>query len=272
MRRLIVISGAGLSAESGVRTFRTDTESGKALWDEYDLEEVCDIHAFNGNFYHKTHRFYNKRRQELATVEPNPAHLQIGKWYKEFPGQVVNLTTNVDDLIERAGVPREDVLHVHGYLPEIVVKDAFTQQKTIIDVGYSEIEPEDFDWVKPNVIFFGETAPLYNDMYNLFDSITSQDLIVIVGCSNVVIDFKSLLFTPVAWAGAKLAFVNLYDAKAAQEAEYSWMVYSRSDMRQMDEMGIPHWDDGAVNAFTDNRFINMVESHLNGTTSLSSLK
>ena len=50
MRRLIVISGAGFSAESGVRTFRTDTESGKALWDEYDLEEVCNIHAFRGNF------------------------------------------------------------------------------------------------------------------------------------------------------------------------------------------------------------------------------
>lgn len=113
MRRLIIISGAGLSVESGVRAFRTDTASGKALWDDYDLEEVCNIHAFRGNFYHKTHMFYNKRREELKTVEPNLAHLRIGEWYKQYPGQVVNLTTNVDDLIERAGVPHSDILHIH---------------------------------------------------------------------------------------------------------------------------------------------------------------
>ncbi|MFP9052002.1 Sir2 family NAD-dependent protein deacetylase, partial [Enterococcus faecalis] len=123
MRRLIIISGAGLSVESGVRAFRTDTASGKALWDDYDLEEVCNIHAFRGNFYHKTHMFYNKRREELKTVEPNLAHLRIGEWYKKYPGQVVNLTTNVDDLIERAGVPHSDILHIHGYLKEVVVAD-----------------------------------------------------------------------------------------------------------------------------------------------------
>ncbi|WLW41179.1 NAD-dependent protein deacylase sirtuin-5, mitochondrial [Salmonella phage KKP 3953] len=105
MRRLIVVSGAGLSVDSGVRAFRTDTASGKSLWDEYDLEEVCSLPNFEAGFrrfcgeddpnyfsarfpgidedgndlYLKTHEFYNMRRQELQTVEPNIAHLRIAE-------------------------------------------------------------------------------------------------------------------------------------------------------------------------------------------------
>ncbi|EBX7861905.1 hypothetical protein DS691_20980 [Salmonella enterica subsp. enterica serovar Bareilly] len=263
MRRVLFISGAGLSVESGIRAFRTDTATGKAMWDEYNIEEVCDIHAFRGNFYHKTHMFYNKRREELKTVEPNLAHLRIGEWYKQYPGQVVNLTTNVDDLIERAGVPHSDILHIHGYLKEVIVADSYnSSNKRIINVGYNSIDPEDFEWVKPNVIFFGEAAPAYAEMYNVFDGITSEDMIIIVGASNQVINFYWDLFPVLNRTGAKLMVVNYHDSTKASEVDYAGM--TRSDMYQLEERGIPYWYKGAVDAFSDPEFIERVEAHLEG--------
>lgn len=253
MRRLIVISGAGFSAESGVRTFRTDTESGKALWDEYDLEEVCNIHAFRGNFYHKTHMFYNKRRAELQTVHPNSAHLRVAEWYKRYPGQVVNMTTNVDDLLERAGVPKEDTLYIHGYLKEILVKDAFTQKVEVVDIGYDQIDPDDYDWCKPNVIFFGENAPPYGPMDDILESLTNQDLVIVVGCSNTVINFNWELF-PASRLGTKVVVVNpnvRYDEQLMYE-----------------DAGVVVYSTGAVDAFSNPGLIKMVEDHLEGKTVL----
>lgn len=255
-RRIIVISGAGLSVESGIRAFRTDTASGKAMWDEYDIEEVCNIHSFNGNFYDKTHRFYNKRREELATVEPNAAHLRIGEWYKQFPGQVINLTTNVDDLLERSGIPRDEVLHVHGFLKEVKVKDAFTQKVTIHDVGYSSIEPDDYDWAKPNVVFFGEQAPLYADMYALFDNLTSQDMVIVVGCSNQVINFNWELF-PMLNIDTKMVVIN---------PEINYLEQSLYE-----ERGVLVYRAGAVETFSNPNFIKMVEDFLSGQTKLQSV-
>lgn len=290
MRRLIVISGAGISAESGVRTFRTNS-AGRPLWDEFDLNEVCNIHAFDAGFRHRndenpplhaiskddgvnlyemTHQFYNRRRVEMQTVEPNLAHLRIAEWYKRFPGQVINLTTNVDDLFERAGIDREDILHVHGYLKEMRVKREAGMNESLIDVGYDEIDTSQYHWCKPNVVFFEEGAPLYKDMDDLFNTLTNQDMVLVVGCSNLVINFTALLITPVCRFGVKLGVVNLYDAEAAQKAKYPSMAYSRSDMEQMDTLGIPHWDKGAVDAFSSQRMIEMVEDHLEGKTPLQS--
>lgn len=247
MRRLIVISGAGLSVESGIRAFRTDTGSGKALWDEYDLEEVCNIHAFNSNFYWKTHEFYNKRRQELQTVEPNLAHLRIGEWFNRYPGQVINLTTNVDDLLERAGVPKDDTLYIHGYLKEVVVKDAFTQRTTIEDVGFNAINPDSYDWVKPNVVFFGEVAPAYTEMYSILDTLTTQDMVVVVGCSNTVINFNWELF-PACKRGVKVSVVN-------PSVPYH-------EMEMYEGNGVAVYRAGAVETFSNKHFIERVEAHL----------
>lgn len=249
MRRLVVISGAGLSVESGVRAFRTDTNSGKAMWDEYDLEEVCNIHAFRGNFYHKTHSFYNKRRVELVTVEPNLAHLRIGEWYERFPGQVLNLTTNVDDLLERSGILEQSIVHVHGYLPEIVVDTGAGSAKKIINVGYNEINPYDYEWCKPNVVFFGEMAPKYTEMYSILDTLTANDMVIVVGCSNTVINFNWELF-PAVRRGTKMVVVN--PATPYHEME----IYQ--------DNGVLVYRAGAVETFGNKNFINMVEKFLEG--------
>lgn len=255
MRRLIVISGAGFSAESGVRTFRTDTESGKALWDEYDLEEVCNIHAFRGNFYHKTHMFYNKRRAELPTVHPNAAHLRVAEWYKRYPGQVINMTTNVDDLLERAGVPKEDTLYIHGYLKEIRYKLHEDSEEQLVDIGYDEVDPDEFHWCKPNVIFFGENAPAYSELYAILDSLTTEDMVIVVGCSNTVINFNWELF-PAVTKGTKVLVVNPNINYLEQE--------------QYDIHGVLQFRCGAVEAFSNKNFIKIVEGHLEGKTSLQS--
>lgn len=273
-RRLIVVSGAGLSADSGVRTFRTDTASGRPLWDEYDLEEVCEIGGFDAgyhylndpmpplhalsketddreseNLYKLTHEFYNKRRVELETVNPNAAHLQIGKWFKTFPDQVLNLTTNVDDLLERAGVEREAILHVHGYLPEILYRMHPGDYPTLVDIGYSAVNIEDYNWVKPNVVFFGEAAPLYNDMDILFNSLTSQDMVIVVGCSNQVINFNYELF-PALHFGTKMVVVN------------PGLTYLETEL--YNDRGVLTYRAGAEEAFTNQHFVKMVEDHLNG--------
>lgn len=269
MRRLIVVSGAGLSVDSGIRAFRTDTNSGKALWDEYDLEEVCNIGAFNAGYrvykgsdfewngvdkdgkdlYTKTHEFYNKRRQELVTVEPNIVHLRIAEWYaKYWHGQVINFTTNVDDLLERAGVPRDEVIHAHGFLREIVTRGS-NRNLVVTDVGYTAIDPENFEWVKPNVTFFGETAPWYMGQINLFDTLTSQDLVVVVGCSNQVINFNWELF-PALNMGVKMMVVNP-DVRYDEQLEY-------------EKRGVTVWRAGAAEVFGNKHFINQVEAHLEG--------
>jgi len=278
MRRLIVISGAGLSAESGIRTFRTDEVSGKSLWDEYNLEEVCNVHGFNTgytyrndpfpplaalseetetspsqNLYRLTHDFYNKRRVELQTVEPNAAHNAIADWHRRFPGKVINLTTNVDDLLERAGVDRDDVIHVHGYLPEVKIQEKEGGSKKTIDIGYSEINPDDHHWAKPNVVFFHENAPLYADLYDLIDSLTSQDLVIIVGCSNIVIDFDRLLYSPIM-KGTKCIVVNPR--------------ISEADTTLYTSYGIAYFQTGAVSAFSNPNLVKVVEDHLEGLTCL----
>lgn len=247
MSKLYVISGAGLSVDSGIRAFRTDTVSGKSLWDEYDLEEVCNIQAFNGNFYHKTHAFYNKRREELATVEPNIAHLRIAEWYKKYPNRVVNLTTNVDDLLERAGVPQENILHIHGYLPEIRYKLEEDSEEKLANIGNGSVDVDAFHWVKPNVIFFGEMAPAYTELYHRIDDINTGDVVILVGCSNTVIDFNWDLLRK-ADIGAKVHIVNPQVKYHEQE------LYNSS--------GITVWRAGAAETFQNKHFISTIEGQL----------
>lgn len=249
MRRVIVISGAGTGVESGIRTFRTDESSGKAMWEEYDIDEVCNIQAFNSEFYQKTHDFYNKRRVELKGVEPNLFHLRVAEWYARYPGQVHNITTNVDDLLERAGVPDSTILHVHGYLPEVITQDQEGAPKLIKNVGYAEIDTRDYHWCKPNVVFFGEMAPNYSEMYNILDNLTANDMVIVVGCSNTVINFNWELF-PAVRRGTKMLVVN--PATPYHEVE------------SYQENGALVYRAGAVETFGNKNFINTVEKFLEG--------
>lgn len=187
-RRVTIFTGAGISAESGVPTFRSGPD---ALWENHRVEDVCHIDTFERN-YELVHRFYNARRAALAGVEPNPAHRAIAELQRDFPGRVQLMTTNVDDLHERAG--SSEVRHIHGSLLEM------------LDLNSGEAFPlayEAFDYAgtpgryKPNVVFFGEAAPVYAELFDRMENLDGEDMVLVVGSSELVLPFCQL-----AWRGS----------------------------------------------------------------------
>ncbi|MBV0933341.1 SIR2 family NAD-dependent protein deacylase [Marinobacterium weihaiense] len=179
-KRLIIFTGAGISAESGVPTFRTGPDG---LWHNHRIEDVCNIDTFEQN-YDLVHEFYNARRTALQGVEPNAAHRAIARLQRHHGERVRLMTTNVDDLHERAGSPA--VEHIHGNLLELVN----LAEDRIEPIGYDAFDhaahPPHF---KPNVVFFGEVAPVYQDLFELMNSLSRHDLVLVIGSSESVVQF-----------------------------------------------------------------------------------
>lgn len=198
-KKLIICSGAGLSQESGIETFR---DSG-GLWDQYKVDEICNIDKFLEN-YIAVNEFYDLRRQQLKAVEPNYAHKKIAELSKHF--NVINITCNVDDLLERSG--SKNVIHLHGKITE-VIKNHEEVNEEIIDIGYEKSpfeDPNNYP-LKPNVVFFGERAPEYRTFDKIISEVTSEDIIIVVGSSELVVDF-SQSFRVFNKKNAKILFVN----------------------------------------------------------------
>ncbi|MDQ7084297.1 MAG: Sir2 family NAD-dependent protein deacetylase [Sulfurovum sp.] len=110
--KIYILSGAGISAESGIRTFR----DGDGLWEEYSIAEVCSVQGWKDD-RQKVSDFYDARRGDLASKEPNEAHKQLALLKAKYPENIVMLTQNVDDMLERAGC--KDVIHLHGTLTDV---------------------------------------------------------------------------------------------------------------------------------------------------------
>lgn len=181
MPKLLILSGAGLSAESGLRTFRDQD----GLWENHSIDEVCNGATWQTN-YALVHQFYNARRTQLATAEPNAAHRQIVAWQQRH--KTVILTQNVDDLLERAGC--RDVVHLHGFLPEMTCADC----GHVWNIGYAPWQTGascphcgSARGVRPHIVFFGEPAPQYETMWNAFEALTSRDMLLVIGTSGVVL-------------------------------------------------------------------------------------
>jgi len=181
MPRLLILTGAGLSAESGLRTFR-DSDG---LWEDHSVEEVCNGATWRANF-ELVQRFYNERRTQLATAAPNAAHLMIAQWQRRY--ETLVLTQNVDDLLERAAC--RDVVHLHGFLPEMMCVDC----GHVWNIGYEEWKQgvpcprcPSVRGVRPHIVFFGEQAPQYARMWTAFASLKSEDSVVVIGTSGVVL-------------------------------------------------------------------------------------
>ena len=185
--KLFICTGAGISVESGVPTFRD--ENNGALWNDFDVNEVCNINTFVDN-YDKVHAFYNERRKELINVEPNQAHKTIASLEEKFGNRVKVLTTNVDDLHERAGT--KNIVHLHGKLTEVAINYG-TPDVEIKEVGYNVYDPSlDVGLSKPNVVFFGEVAPEYVELYLMMEYANESDILLIVGTSNQVINYNDV--------------------------------------------------------------------------------
>lgn len=199
---LYVFSGAGLSAESGIATFRTGDD---AIWDNHTVEEVCYLPNFIQN-YELVHDFYNARRAEVKAVKPNAAHLQIAKWEQEFgSNRVFNITTNIDTLLQAAGCT--NVHHVHGRADQLIrnYNPETEQGSHIQSCGLDKVHYDMYmrkgELVKPNVVFFGESQlhtedgvePLYETAYDMLDKLKPSDTIIVVGASFQVVPIHILL-------------------------------------------------------------------------------
>jgi NAD-dependent deacetylase len=172
MKKLVILTGAGMSSESGIRTFR---DSG-GLWEEYEVTEVATPMAWERN-RELVLRFYNERRQQLAAAVPNDGHLGLARLEKYFDVQII--TQNIDDLHERAGSKK--VLHLHG---ELTKARSTIDESLIYDIGYSDIKPGDKcekgSQLRPHIVWFGEAVPMMDEAVKLAET---ADIFVVVGSS-----------------------------------------------------------------------------------------
>jgi len=182
-RKIYILSGAGISAESGIKTFRDND----GLWENYSVEEVCSVQGWEAD-RQKVSNFYDARRADLVDKKPNAAHYALAELKKKYPNNIVMLTQNVDNLLEQAGC--EEVIHLHGTLTDLRCEDCNHE----FDVGYASQEGKtcpkcESSNVRHNVVMFGEDAPKYAFLSVLT---TAADMLVVLGTSGQVIDTASL--------------------------------------------------------------------------------
>ena len=182
-KKIVVFTGAGVSAESGLGTFR---DSG-GIWDTFRIEDVCTPEAWQRN-PEKCVEFYNLRRRDALAAKPNDAHYAIAKLQEVFPDTYV-ITQNIDNLHERAG--SKHVLHLHG---EITKLRSQKDPDALVNLNgweqhYGDLHP-DGSILRPHIVFFGEDVP----NFPLACEIASQaDIMIVVGTSLNVYPAASLL-------------------------------------------------------------------------------
>ncbi len=210
--QLIIFSGAGLSAESGLSTFR----GASGLWENVPLDVVCNFNTWEKNF-DAVHAFYNARRTAAIGVKPNLAHETIAGWQKRWPGRVRVLTQNVDPLLEQAGC--KNVTHLHG--------DVLSMHCVACDLKW-KIETAVYDQsgcptchqkktVKPAVVFFNQAAPEYDTLHSVVRSLREMDTAVIVGTSGTVLPADQLF----GYSRAYSILANLEAGQNMNEAVFS---------------------------------------------------
>lgn len=174
MKTIVVLTGAGISAESGIRTFR----DADGLWEEYDIMEVASIEGWRKN-PELVLRFYNQRRRQLKEVTPNPGHEALVQLESKYEVHIV--TQNVDDLHERAG--SSNIIHLHGELR----KARSTKDASLIYDWPDDIHTDDTcelgAQLRPHIVWFGEMVPLLEKAAQLM---TEADIVIIVGTSMQV--------------------------------------------------------------------------------------
>ena len=182
MKKLVVLTGAGMSQESGIRTFR-DSDG---LWEEYDVRDVATPEAWRKNPGLVQH-FYNERRKQLLETKPNAGHVglaELEKWFK-----VHIITQNIDDLHERAG--STNVLHLHG---ELKKSRSTVDENLIYDIDGWELKMGDRcekgSQLRPHIVWFGEAVPAIEEAIPI---VRDADIFVVIGTSMNVYPAAGLI-------------------------------------------------------------------------------
>ncbi|MDE7388658.1 MAG: NAD-dependent deacylase [Muribaculaceae bacterium] len=201
--KIVFLTGAGISAESGISTFR-DSDG---LWEQYSIEDVCTDRALLRN-PGLVHQFYNARRHDMLRAEPNAAHRHIADLLAQ--GHDVRVVTqNVDDLHERGGMPADRVLHLHGELTKVRATDnpelLFTLPADGLDTTPDTVISG--HRVRPHIVFFGEPVPMLEPA---IDIVSQADVLVIVGTSLAVYPAAGLI--NYARPGARVLYIDPHPA------------------------------------------------------------
>ncbi|MCW2792967.1 MAG: Silent information regulator protein Sir2 [Nocardioides sp.] len=175
--KVVVLTGAGISAESGVPTFR----DADGLWEGHRVEDVATPEAYDAQPM-VVHRFYDARRTALAAVEPNPAHLALARLEEHLGDDLLLVTQNIDDLHERGGSTR--VLHMHGELRSALCRACRSRVPWTEDLGDFPPCPRcGVAELRPDVVWFGEVP---YGMDEIQDALAEADLFVSIGTSGAV--------------------------------------------------------------------------------------
>ena len=195
MKKIVVFTGAGVSADSGVATFR----DANGLWANYRVEDVCTPEALRNNRAQVV-EFYNMRRKESLSKEPNAGHYAIARM--EEWAEVIVITQNVDNLHERAG--SKNVLHLHG---ELMKLRSEKNPNLIYDIdGWEQPfdeKAEDGALLRPHIVFFGEDVPMFNPACRIVED---ADILVVVGTSLQV--YPAAYLVDYAKAGTPIYVVD----------------------------------------------------------------
>lgn len=182
MKKIVILSGAGMSAESGVKTFRDDN----GLWQNHRFEDVASPIAWQ-NDPELVLEFYNQRRKQLFEVEPNAGHFALARLEKKYDVQIV--TQNVDDLHERAG--SSNVLHLHGELKKV---RSTTDPSLVYTLDHWELKLGDTcekgSQLRPHIVWFGEAVDMIGPAVEV---VATADMLIVIGTSMVVYPAASLI-------------------------------------------------------------------------------
>ncbi|PHS42339.1 MAG: NAD-dependent deacetylase [Sulfurovum sp.] len=233
MKKVMILSGAGLSAESGICTFRDHD----GLWENHDVMEVCSTQGWVKD-RQKVSNFYNDRRRDLEFKEPNHAHKILAGLEEAYRGRIIHLTQNIDNLMEKAGA--KDVIHLHGTLTDLRC-EACTGT---FPVGYAPQEGHETcphcgnKRLRHNVVMFGEAAPEYSQLHQAIRHCT---LFITIGTSGAVIDivpiakeFKhSILIDP-----KRQKIASIYDPKSYIDEYFEHFIQKKAGESMDDMMAI----------------------------------
>jgi NAD-dependent deacetylase len=206
MKKLVVLTGAGISAESGIKTFR----DADGLWEGHDVMEVASPEGWRNN-QELVLNFYNQRRRQLHTVAPNLGHKVLAELEKDFDVHII--TQNVDNLHEKAGSTK--VLHLHGELLKVRSTNPEASGENYIldwntDLNKGDVDPNG-NQLRPHIVWFGEEVPALEEALGI---VQSADFIAIIGTSMQVYPAAGLIHygkpeTPIFYIDPKPA--TIYD-------------------------------------------------------------
>jgi len=182
MKKLVILTGAGMSAESGVNTFRDSN----GLWQNHRIEEVASPIAWQ-NTPEMVMEFYNQRRKQLFEVEPNTGHKALVELEKYFDVQII--TQNVDDLHERAG--SANILHLHGELKKVrsTIDESLIYEMDQWELKFGD-KCEKGSQLRPHIVWFGEAVPMIGTAVEIA---SSADVFIVIGTSMAVYPAASLI-------------------------------------------------------------------------------